>query len=552
MTRSYASAVHQHSASMATAAPSPTIDINHPYFLSSSDHPGLALVTEVLTGENYHAWNRSIQIALSAKLKLGFIDGSLIKPATDVNQITLWTRSNDLVISWILNSINSEIRNSVVYMKTAKKIWDDLSARFSRTNIPRLFGLRKDLADLKQDTLSISAYFTKFRCLLEELDTLSPIPKDCVCDNVHKLDKYEQLVKLSQFLMGLNERYTNIRGHILLLSPLPDLAHAYSMLLQEENQRDFHTDSLSSEHTVMNVKFSPNNAGKPKSNRKVADPSLFCDHCNISGHTRDKCFVLHGYPEWHRLHGQPKPKLRSGTGKRPTVTANAVITPTAALESPPGLSHDQYQQLISLLQAQPKPQASLAPWIQDPHCAGISSATVFANTSQVTTSMHTWIIDSGATHHITPHLSLLHDVSVMQSDIHLPNGQISKICHSGNVTLPSGLQLNQVLHVPNFHCNLLSVAKLTADNSCSIYFSGSKCIMQDLLSKKEKEIGSYDGGPISITTLQFLQIHLLQIQFLSGTTGLVIPPLLLCNTWLVSQVLLVLHLICFIPVMSVT
>ncbi|XP_074367096.1 uncharacterized protein LOC141707685 isoform X3 [Apium graveolens] len=26
------------------------------------------------------------------------------------------------------------------------------------------------------------------------------------------------------------------------------------------------------------------------------------------GHTRDKCFCLHGYPQWHGLHGNPKPK----------------------------------------------------------------------------------------------------------------------------------------------------------------------------------------------------------------------------------------------------
>lgn len=26
---------------------------------------------------------------------------------------------------------------------------------------------------------------------------------------------------------------------------------------------------------------------------------------------QDKCFFLHGYPDWHRLYGKPKPKLRS-------------------------------------------------------------------------------------------------------------------------------------------------------------------------------------------------------------------------------------------------
>lgn len=65
-----------------------TVDINHPYYLSSADHLGLALVNEPLTDHNYHHWSRSVQIALSATLKLGFIDGSLEQP-TDVIQLSL-------------------------------------------------------------------------------------------------------------------------------------------------------------------------------------------------------------------------------------------------------------------------------------------------------------------------------------------------------------------------------------------------------------------------------------------------------------------------------
>lgn len=137
--------------SSATAAI--TIDINHPYFLSSSDHPGLSLVTEVLTDQNFHHWSRSIKIALSAKLKLGFIDGTLPPPLTTSSQYALWKRSNDLVISWLLNSVSSEIRKSIVYMHTAHQIWVDLSTRYSQNNVPRLFHLRKELASLTRGTV---------------------------------------------------------------------------------------------------------------------------------------------------------------------------------------------------------------------------------------------------------------------------------------------------------------------------------------------------------------------------------------------------------------
>lgn len=116
-----------------------------------------------------------------------------------------------MVLSWLQNSLSTEIRSSVVYFATAKEIWDDLMIRFSQSNVPRVFQLKKELTALTQGSMSITAYFTKFQALDAELNDLAPIPKcSCVtnnyaCDYMVKLDKYEQLNKLSQFLMGLGD-----------------------------------------------------------------------------------------------------------------------------------------------------------------------------------------------------------------------------------------------------------------------------------------------------------------------------------------------------------
>lgn len=74
---------------------------------------------------------------------------------------------------------------------------------------------------------------------------------------------------------------------------------------------------------AMNVKY--NNLSKFKNSGTTATSQkkqlsdaigVFCDYCQNSGHIRDKCFCLHGYPDWHRLHGKPKPKPKklSSTG----------------------------------------------------------------------------------------------------------------------------------------------------------------------------------------------------------------------------------------------
>lgn len=69
-------------------------------------------------------------ITLSSKLKLGFVDGSYVPPPANSPLLMHWTRCNHMVISWILNYISSEIRNSVIFLNTASAIWKDLETRY--------------------------------------------------------------------------------------------------------------------------------------------------------------------------------------------------------------------------------------------------------------------------------------------------------------------------------------------------------------------------------------------------------------------------------------
>ncbi|WRX26115.1 Retrotransposon Copia-like [Theobroma cacao] len=61
------------------------VDINSPYHLHPSDHPGLVFVTHSLSenGKNYFTWRCSFLNALQFKNKVGFVDGSIKK--LDVN-----------------------------------------------------------------------------------------------------------------------------------------------------------------------------------------------------------------------------------------------------------------------------------------------------------------------------------------------------------------------------------------------------------------------------------------------------------------------------------
>nr|GEU33498.1 retrovirus-related Pol polyprotein from transposon TNT 1-94 [Tanacetum cinerariifolium] len=57
--------------------------VNDPLYIASSAHPGMVLTNTPFNGSNFHGWSRNVKMALGAKLKLGFIDGSCTKPQVD-------------------------------------------------------------------------------------------------------------------------------------------------------------------------------------------------------------------------------------------------------------------------------------------------------------------------------------------------------------------------------------------------------------------------------------------------------------------------------------
>ena len=139
------------------------------YYLHPSDNPGALLVSEIFTGENYIAWSRSMSIALTVKNKIAFVDGSLVQPITnDPHLHVAWLRANNLVLSWLMNSIAKEIRGSLLYFTNAFDIWEELKIRYLRSDGPRVFSLEKSLSSISQNSKSITEYFSEFKALWDE------------------------------------------------------------------------------------------------------------------------------------------------------------------------------------------------------------------------------------------------------------------------------------------------------------------------------------------------------------------------------------------------
>ncbi|GJU13567.1 retrovirus-related pol polyprotein from transposon TNT 1-94 [Tanacetum coccineum] len=131
-----------------------------------------------------------MEIGLSTKRKLGFVKCTIPRPValpvtldnvvsktTNAANIEMWDTCNNLVISWKISSVCESIAKSVMFIGTASEIWSQLETRFSLSNGSRKYKLSKDTFVISQQGSSMSEYYTRMKCVLEELDLMNNFPR---------------------------------------------------------------------------------------------------------------------------------------------------------------------------------------------------------------------------------------------------------------------------------------------------------------------------------------------------------------------------------------
>jgi len=157
------------------------------YFVHPLEKSINVSVPPQLTGGNYHFWSMKMRRAVAMKNKFKFVDGSIHVPnEEDLNPVAL-ERCNNLVHTWIINSISKSIAQSIVFNENVIDMWNDLKDRCMRRDHIRVAQLQQEISNLKQGSKKITEYFTELRGLWEELDQYRhmphcafPIPSTCL------------------------------------------------------------------------------------------------------------------------------------------------------------------------------------------------------------------------------------------------------------------------------------------------------------------------------------------------------------------------------------
>ncbi|XP_019237254.1 PREDICTED: uncharacterized protein LOC109217452 [Nicotiana attenuata] len=281
--------------------------------------------------------------------------------------------------------------------------------------------------------------------LWEELNTLNTHAQckcQCTCGAKASRHKAEQDRRLIQFLMGLNEVYTAVRGSILMMNPLPSLAQAFAILIQEEKQREMKPNNqLMIDSSALSVNRAANNNFRTsysqqgngsggssytnynqssgtegnsfRGNYPTNRPRPVCDYCKKPGHTNDRCYKLHGYPQDSKFN----------KGKR--VAANVF---------------GDYGDKVAGIGDGERPQTKeegrtgSAEDSSEMKAGAVNFAGISACSTSLDSSVHSyecfkpnadsWILDSGATNHMTYNKSILSNIKTLVCPflVTLPDG----------------------------------------------------------------------------------------------------------------------------------
>ncbi|XP_070025296.1 uncharacterized protein [Nicotiana sylvestris] len=230
------------------------LDPFHPLYLHPSDTPGTVLVYVPFAGIGFGDWKEGMLISLSTKNKVQLIDGSII-------QLTTYYPLYPHCLQQFISSIS-------------------------------------------QGSYDIATYYTKLKGYWDEIYTIS-LGRPCTCGAMHE---FSEAPKLIQFLSGLNKIYSIVKSNILMMSLVPSVEKAYSILIRDEKQREINSGSyLFSSDSTSFIAYSNSNSGpnQPNTTRNFTQrvnfepmkTTLSCKYCKKPGHTVGKCYKIHGFPQ---------------------------------------------------------------------------------------------------------------------------------------------------------------------------------------------------------------------------------------------------------------
>ncbi|KAH7861892.1 hypothetical protein Vadar_032267 [Vaccinium darrowii] len=99
-----------------------------------------------LDSTNYALWSQVVEMYISGKDKLGYINGDLPQPSQTDLTFRKWRTENAIVKGWLINSMDPSLISNFIRFPTAKMVRDAIGTTyFDGTDISQVYDLKRQV-----------------------------------------------------------------------------------------------------------------------------------------------------------------------------------------------------------------------------------------------------------------------------------------------------------------------------------------------------------------------------------------------------------------------
>jgi hypothetical protein len=477
---------------MAPAVPPPTaaIPINITATLS-------AAIPIKLDQENFLLWKAQAMPALIGNDLMAFVDGSNPAPPKLVPAETgsstqvanpafaAWRKTDQQILSGLLTSLTPPVLGHVQLLKTSAQVWEALDRTFASRSKARIVQLRTALVRPKKRDVTMSTYFQNIKKIADTMATIgNPLGDDEI---------------VSYILAGLAEDHENFTTSMSMLAGKDDfsLNDLYGHMTAYEARHGDRASGGQFQHSANNASRGGGHGyqggrggggrgrGDGRGNGGGRHHGGFHDNGGHNGYGGGYGGYQGGFNGGGNGGGRGHNPGRDGSaqgggGGRGRGGGKSTCQICGIYGHDALRCYSRFNHAI-------QPETSNR------------QASYSYSTSNANDYGDNWVLDSGATDHMTNDMSRLHVQDAYQGNdqIQVANGMHVPILHIGESSLPGSthpLCLKNVLHAPALSKNLLSASKLAFDNHCFVELHPDCFFIKDRTTKQTRLQGRGHHG----------------------------------------------------------